>query len=112
MKPSQLNHRAWTAIMYLNPPLPSSSGGGEGEDWCLERDGGALRCFIDTSEDDSTGETAKEVLDVAPLGGRTVIFRSRDLLHSVLPTNRQRLAMTAWIFDEVSQHAFFGRRPG
>ena len=53
--------------------------------WDPEADGGALRCFVGAAPDDRLGDTAEEVLDVAPVGGRTVLFPSRDLLHAVTP---------------------------
>jgi hypothetical protein len=90
---SQLNHRAWSAILYLN-------GSGSEEEWDVESSGGALRCFVGAAEDDTDGSTATEIIDVAPVGGRAVLFRSRELLHAVAPTKRRRLAMTAWIFEE------------
>lgn len=70
------------------------------KDWHIQSDGGALRCFLDADLSDDTGETATEILDVAPAGGRAVIFQSRKLLHAVQPTWRSRFAMTAWIFSE------------
>ena len=123
LRESQLHHRVWTAIIYLNN-TPESA-------WDPEADGGALRCFVGAAPDDRLGDTAEEVLDVAPVGGRTVLFPSRDLLHAVTPrcllphhrhthtcprrrrlwrlrkaervrirhSRRRRLAMTAWIFD-------------
>ena len=105
MKPSQLNHRAWTAIVYLNVPEvlddhEGVAGVGAGCRWDPVQDGGSLRCFVGAATADDTGETADEVLDIAPIGGRSVVFPSRELLHAVRPTHRRRLAMTAWIFDE------------
>ena len=126
MKASQLNHREWTAIVYLNVPpdeaeTPPAAGAADGDDaaaagagaaagaagagaggssWDPLQDGGSLRCWVGATLADDTGETAEEVLDLAPIGGRSVVFPSRELLHAVTPTHRRRLAMTAWIFDE------------
>lgn len=54
------------------------------------RDGGCLRCFVGAEPDDEYGTTAKVVRDVAPVGGRLVMFRSRDLLHEVRPTKSDK----------------------
>mmetsp|Transcript_52189 Transcript_52189/g.121824 ORF Transcript_52189/g.121824 Transcript_52189/m.121824 type:complete len:81 (+) Transcript_52189:45-287(+) len=35
--------------------------------------------------------------DIAPEGGRLVLFRSRDVPHEVLPTKRKRFAVTLWL---------------
>jgi hypothetical protein len=75
--------------------------GGQQNSWHLETEGGALRCFIGANESDSTGATAKEIMDIAPEGGRVVLFESRELLHAVQPTKRSRLALTAWIFSDA-----------
>lgn len=36
------------------------------------------------------------VLDVAPLAGRLVVFLSGAIDHAVLPSQRPRVALTAW----------------
>jgi SM-20-related protein len=36
------------------------------------------------------------VVDVAPLGGRLVLFLSGAVEHAVLPNLSQRIALTAW----------------
>ena len=86
---SQVAQREYTAILYLNA-----------EDWCARRDGGALRIFGGCDEDDDAGGSATDVEDVAPVGGRLVVFDSRAILHEVLPATRVRLAMTAWLLNE------------
>ena len=75
--------RVLTCILYLN------------DDWSEERDGGHLRLFLNCSNKDDVG-TATEVRDVAPIGGRLVVFRARDVPHAVLPVSRARLAMSCW----------------
>jgi hypothetical protein len=108
---SEKNFRNYTAILYLNvstgvesalhdTPINRSSEAVEGE-WALASDGGALRCFVGAGSEDCTGVTATEVVDVAPIGGRVVMFDSRELLHAVLPTKRSRLALSAWIFSDT-----------
>lgn len=70
--------RRATAILYLNP------------DW-HPRDGGCLRIRPPSGS-----------RDVAPIGGRLVLFRSDCLLHEVLPTTRPRMAATAWFRGRAS----------
>lgn len=67
------DRRTVSAVLYLN------------EGWVTEQ-GGALRLYL---RDD-------EMLDVAPLGGRLVIFMSSDLPHEVLPASHERLSLTGW----------------
>lgn len=64
--------RRITAVLYLNP------------DWQPEH-GGQLRVWEPGG-----------VRDLAPLGGRLVLFRSEALPHAVLPTTAHRYAVTAW----------------
>jgi len=75
---SDYRGRALTAIIYLN------------EDWSLARDGGALRCWI----------AGRDVFDVAPTGGRLVIFDSGVVEHAVLAACADRMALTVWISGE------------
>jgi len=66
--------RIFSIITYLNP------------DW-QEGDGGELRIH-----DEDGG-----YIDVAPLHGRTVIFRSDTVLHEVLTANKPRVSVTGWM---------------
>ena len=75
---SDYRGRALTAILYLN------------DDWSVDRDGGALRCWI--------GE--REPFDVAPVGGRLVIFDAGAVEHAVLAASADRVALTVWINRE------------
>ena len=81
--------RQITAILYLNEAP-----------WDAEVDGGCLRCFVGAAPDDTAGATASHVIDVAPVGGRLVLFDSRALLHAVLPANRPRAALSVWLLGE------------
>jgi hypothetical protein len=72
----QSNPRRLTAILYLNPG------------WETARDGGALRAHL---RDGS-------VRDVAPAGGRLLLFNSAEVPHEVLPARAPRLAVTLWAF--------------
>lgn len=64
--------RRITTICYLN------------EDWTAT-DGGSLRLFVD-------GDT----VEILPEAGRMVVFLSDQLEHQVMPTERDRSALTAW----------------
>ena len=39
---------------------------------------------------------AEAVVDVAPLGGRLVLFLAGAVEHAVLPCQAERVALTAW----------------
>ena len=72
------DHRKLSIICYLN------------ENW-REEEGGQLRIYL-----------PEKHIDVLPLAGRLVCFRSDLLEHEVLPATRPRLSLTGWILD---QHA-------
>jgi hypothetical protein len=97
----------WIAVPRgLHPPRPNNV--------CAavvaaagEPPGGELRCFLDAGSADGDGRSARTVLDVAPLGGRLVIFRSRQLLHAVMPCWRPRYALSCWLLqDPMSKLGF------
>lgn len=71
------DHRKLSVICYLN------------KNW-KEEEGGQLRIYTDN-----------ESLDVLPVAGRLVCFRSDVLEHEVLPATRQRLSLTGWVLDQV-----------
>ncbi len=71
--------RQISCILYLN------------QDW-LEIDGGCLRLYLDP-----TNTTTDEPhLDIAPLGGRLVLFLSDTFYHEVLLANKARMSLTGW----------------
>jgi SM-20-related protein len=70
------DHRKLSVICYLN------------KDWKAE-EGGQLRIY-----------DQDKALDVLPLAGRFVCFRSDMLEHEVLPATRPRLSLTGWILDQ------------
>jgi SM-20-related protein len=72
--------RVLSCILYLN------------DDW-MRVDGGALRIHLG-------GGQAQDVL---PIGGTLVCFLAERYEHEVLPTSRERFAVTGW---------FLRRRPG
>lgn len=85
--------RCVTAILYLNE-----------SDWNSDEahDGGALRAYIGAQDSDETGESAKRVLSISPTGGTLVVFDSQEILHEVLPSNRQRFALTCWLCGDYT----------
>ena len=93
---AQDNGRAVTAILYCNEP---------GE-WKTEW-GGQLRAYPGVAADvcdapadgDGDGDGSASC-EFAPIGGRLVLFRSRELLHEVLPAQRHRVALSIWILGD------------
>jgi len=73
------DHRRLSVICYLN-------------DAWQEEHGGQLRMHL------SDGPK-----DFLPLAGRLVCFRSDQIEHEVLPANRERLSLTGWILDQLSE---------
>lgn len=70
------DRRTLTAIVYLN------------EAWTAE-DGGLLRFWPDPA-----GEG--KAIDILPAGGTLVTFLSDRYWHEVLPSRRERMALTGW----------------
>jgi len=71
------DHRKLSVICYLNTQ------------W-KEEHNGKLRMFL-----------GDEVLDVLPVSGRLVCFRSDQIEHEVLPALRERLSITGWMIDKI-----------
>lgn len=67
------NFRQITCIFYLN------------ENW-TQADGGQLRIYTSTST----------FVDIYPLLGRAVLFKSAEVWHEVLPALRKRYSLTGW----------------
>jgi len=112
-----ISMREITAIIYLSDP----------EDWTradlpvrvLGRDGdagthsvrtardardasgsGSLLLHLGADESDVEGDTAHSWVEIAPVGGRLVLFNSREVLHEVRPHTRtgiDRVALTVWL---------------
>jgi SM-20-related protein len=72
------DHRKLSVICYLN------------NDW-KEEHGGQLRMYL------PEGPT-----NILPLAGRLVCFRSDQIEHEVLPATRERLSLTGWVLDQLS----------
>jgi SM-20-related protein len=65
--------RKYTMILYLN------------EGW-KENDGGQLRIYHTGSEQ-----------NISPVNGKSVFFKSSELEHEVLVTNKPRMSITGWL---------------
>jgi SM-20-related protein len=72
------DHRKISIITYLN------------DSW-KENEGGQLRMYHENRE-----------IDILPLAGRMVCFRSDQIEHEVLPATRERLSITGWLLDQFS----------
>jgi len=70
------DHRKLSVICYLN------------ENW-KEEHGGQLRMHVQDNP-----------IDILPLAGRLVCFRSDQVEHEVLPATRERLSLTGWMLDQ------------
>lgn len=70
-------NRILSLVFYLN------------ETW-IEDDGGQLALYTDENQ-------ATPVEVVLPLGGRCVLFLSEDIPHEVLPSQRHRFSIAAWM---------------
>jgi len=73
----QNDHRKLSVICYLNT------------DWKQEH-GGQLRMYL-----------PDQTLEVLPVAGRLVCFRSDQIEHEVLSATRPRLSITGWILDQL-----------
>jgi SM-20-related protein len=70
------DHRKLSVICYLN------------EDW-NEKKGGQLRIFV-----------SENPIELLPIAGRLICFRSDQIEHEVLPATHSRLSITGWILDQ------------
>lgn len=82
------NRRMLSVLLYLN------------HEWS-PGDGGELRVFADGPDDNGTKAPDHDRhVDIAPLSGRLVMFRSRDVWHAVREPREQRWALTLWVMAE------------
>ena len=69
------------------------------DNWDAKNDGGILRAYINTSQQNN-GNNDVEVQDVIPAGGKLVLFDSASVEHEVLPTFKERWAVVGWFMQE------------
>ena len=94
------NWRVWTAILYANEGWRPENGG------CLRlhantvtsADGGNGTAPVAFGRRSASGSMAEQK-DIEPLAGRLLIFDSLRL-HEVMPSWRERFALTMWIWRE------------
>jgi hypothetical protein len=81
------NDRFLTVILYANTTEWE-------EDW-----GGYLKLYPGAEPDDEEGDScpAEQQVKVRPAGGTIVVFKSRELLHEVMPAHKKRMAMSIWL---------------
>jgi SM-20-related protein len=73
----QDDHRKISVICYLN------------HEW-KEEHGGQLRMYLPS-----------QTLDILPIAGRLVCFRSDQIEHEVLPSTQPRMSITGWMLDQL-----------
>ena len=78
----QFPQRQISCILYLN------------QDWLAE-DGGCLRLYLNADTNVALN-VESNYLDIAPIGGRLVMFLSGTFYHEVLAATRIRKSLTAW----------------
>eukprot|EP00434_Breviolum_minutum_P016502 symbB.v1.2.014546.t1/scaffold1066.1/size140347/10 len=92
---TRLNSRELTAILY-----------GNDHSWDFQRDGGALRIFLNSEDLQEAPDPAEYPnMEVNPAVGTLVIFFSR-LWHEVLPSERVRRALTLWILRPEEEESW------
>lgn len=77
--------RKYSLLIYLN-----------GEDWDPKSDAGQLRVHLDGGDDECPPGAEPKYVDVDPLGGTLVLFKSEMIPHEVLNTNSERFALVGW----------------
>lgn len=79
--------RQISCVLYLN------------NNW-LEADGGQLRLYLN-SESDAISNSIEHLkfIDIAPNGGRLVVFLSDTFYHEVLPATRDRMSLSGWFLS-------------
>jgi SM-20-related protein len=63
-------------------------------------------CYLNKEWDDQHGGQLRmhlpdKTIDVLPLSGRLVCFRSDQIEHEVLPAAKERLSLTGWMLDQL-----------
>mmetsp|Transcript_20347 Transcript_20347/g.42570 ORF Transcript_20347/g.42570 Transcript_20347/m.42570 type:complete len:348 (-) Transcript_20347:869-1912(-) len=77
--------RKYSLLLYLNK-----------KDWDPRVDAGQLRLHLDGGGDECPPGVAPNYVDVDPLGGTLVLFKSELIPHEVLNTNSERFALVGW----------------
>ena len=83
--------RKYSLLLYLNE-----------ESWDPNVDAGQLRLHLDGGGDECPPGVQPNYVDVDPLGGTLVLFKSEMIPHEVLNTNSERFAIVGWYNRGVS----------
>lgn len=77
--------RKYSLLLYLNE-----------ESWDPSVDEGQLRIHLDGGGDECPPGVEPNYVDIDPLGGTLVLFKSEMVPHEVLNTNSERFALVGW----------------
>ena len=77
--------RKYSLLLYLNR-----------DGWDPKSDAGQLRIHLDGGGDELPEGVEPNFIDVDPLGGTLVLFKSELVPHEVLDTNSERFALVGW----------------
>lgn len=83
--------RKYSLLLYLNS-----------NDWDPSVNGGQLRIHLDGGDDEVPMDAIPNYVNVDPLGGTLVLFKSDLIPHEVLDTNAERYAIVGWYNHGVS----------
>jgi len=83
--------RKYSLLLYLNR-----------DDWSPEKDAGQLRMHLDGGGDECPPGVKPNFIDVDPLGGTLVLFKSEAIPHEVLDTMSERFALVGWFNRPVT----------
>ena len=86
------NHRMITLLLYVNP-------------FWTEKSGGNLRCYLGADQKlvslKSDWIRSDNAIEIEPIAGRLVIFKSKELLHEVCPSFDRRMAISCWLLKDT-----------
>mmetsp|Transcript_20711 Transcript_20711/g.35338 ORF Transcript_20711/g.35338 Transcript_20711/m.35338 type:complete len:315 (-) Transcript_20711:96-1040(-) len=83
--------RKYSLLLYLNR-----------DGWSPDKDAGQLRMHLDGGGDECPPGVQPNFIDVDPLGGTLVLFKSEAIPHEVLNTMSERFALVGWFNRPVS----------
>lgn len=83
--------RKYSLLLYLNR-----------DGWSPDKDAGQLRMHLDGGGDECPTGVQPNFIDIDPLGGTLVLFKSEAVPHEVLDTMSERFALVGWFNRPVS----------
>jgi SM-20-related protein len=93
--------RKYSLLLYLNR-----------DSWNPDTDAGQLRIHLDGGGDECPAGVEPKFIDVDPLGGTLVLFKSELIPHEVLDTNSERFALVGWYNRAVTASDIGNLRDG